>query len=214
MSPNKKIEHLANYLLIVIHIAGLLGFILLGKWFWHLSWFNLVIGTSIILFFSQQKIDAILLPFLLAASLGFAAEVIGVKTGFPFGQYFYGQAFGIKLFAVPIMIGVNWAMLNYCSMQIIKTFKLKNNWLLIIGTAALMTGMDYLIEQVCMHYDFWYFSQGKAGISNYISWFCISGLISYFTLKKFSNHSNTMAVKLFYYQLLFFISLNLYHYLK
>jgi bisanhydrobacterioruberin hydratase len=214
MFPTKKTEQLAHYLLISVHVAGILGFILLGKWFWHLSWFNLGLCTFIILFFSQQKIDAILLPFLLAAGIGFAAEVIGVKTGFPFGYYLYGHAFGIKLLAVPIMIGVNWAMLNYCCIQILKTFKLKNNWLLIIGTAALMTGMDYLIEQVCMYYDFWYFQQGKAGIANYISWFCISGLISYFTLKKFSNHYNSMAVKLFYCQLFFFISLNLYHYLK
>jgi bisanhydrobacterioruberin hydratase len=214
---NIKSNSIPNFLIASSHVAGIVGFIAFSSWFWQLTWFNLILCTSIILLFSKQAIDQILLPFFIAACIGFMVEVIGVKTGFPFGQYYYGKAFGIKFLSVPLLIGVNWAMLNYCSIQVIKKLGVKSNWLYIFSSAALMTGMDYLIEQICMHYQFWYFStttSGKAGIANYIAWFCVSMVISYFTLKKFSNHSNTMAIRLFLYQLVFFISLNLYHLLK
>jgi bisanhydrobacterioruberin hydratase len=214
MQLSKRTEVISNYLLIAVHIAGALGFIFLGAWFWKLSWFSLALCTCIVLLFSKQSIEAVLLPFILAFGVGFIAEIIGVKTGFPFGYYYYGNAFGIKLFSVPLMIGVNWAILNYCSLQVLKQLKLKNFWILVIGSALLMTGMDFLIEQICMHYNFWFFNTGKAGLANYAAWFLISAGISFFTLKNFTNHLNSMAVKLFLYQLLFFIFLNLYHYLK
>jgi bisanhydrobacterioruberin hydratase len=214
MQLSNRIEAIANYLLIAVHVAGIVGFIFLGPWFCKLSWFSLGLSTLIVLLFSKQSIDAILLPFLLAFSIGYIVEVVGVKTGFPFGQYYYGSSFGIKLFSVPLMIGINWAILNYCSLQVLKQLKLKNFSILVIGSALLMTGMDFLIEQICMHYNFWFFSTGKAGLANYAAWFVISACISFFSLKNFTNHVNSMAVKLFLYQLLFFIFLNLYHYLK
>jgi bisanhydrobacterioruberin hydratase len=214
MQLTKRTETIANYLLIAVHVAGGLGFVFLDAWFWKLSWFSLALSTFIVLLYSKQSIEAILLPFISAFGIGFIAEVIGVKTGFPFGHYFYGNAFGLKLFSVPVMIGVNWAILNYCSLQVLKQMKIKNFWLLIIGSALLMTGMDFLIEQICMYYNFWFFSPVKAGLANYSAWFVISVCISFFTLKSFTNHINSMAVKLFLYQLLFFIFLNLYHYLK
>jgi bisanhydrobacterioruberin hydratase len=179
----KFLENLSQYLLIACHTAGAVGFIFLGAWFWNLTWFNLLLCTCIVLLFSKQSIEKILLPFFLAAIIGFTIEIIGVHTGFPFGRYQYGSAFGFKIGAVPIMIGINWAL-------------------------------DFLIEQICMHYNFWHFYNGKAGIANYVAWFFTAGLISFFTLKNFSNHTNTMAIKLFFYQILFFISLNLYQFIK
>ncbi len=207
-------ENLANYLLIACHTAGLFGFIFLGSWFWNLTWFNLLLCTFIVLLYSKQSIEKILLPFFLAFCIGFIVEVIGVYSGFPFGQYKYGSAFGLKVLAVPIMIGVNWAVLNYCSIQIVKKIGVKSFWISILFSALIMTGIDFLIEQICMHYNFWHFYSGKAGMANYIAWFFTSSIISFFTFKNFANHTNTMAIKLFLYQLLFFISLNLYHILK
>ncbi len=204
----------SHYLLLACHIAGVIGFIFLGAWFWNLTWFNLLLCTCIVLLASKQSIEKILLPFFLAASIGFTIEVIGVRTGFPFGHYQYGSAFGFKILSVPMMIGINWALLNYCSIQIVKKIGVRSFWPMLLLSAALMTGIDFLIEQICMHYNFWHFNQGKAGIANYIAWYCTAGSISFFTLKNFSNHANTMAIKLFFYQILFFISLNLYQFLK
>jgi bisanhydrobacterioruberin hydratase len=209
-----KFDYYSQYLLLSMHLAGIVGFILLPNWFWKLTWFNLVLSSILVLLYSKQRINEILLPFSIAFGIGFLVEVIGVKTGFPFGNYYYGSAFGIKLFAVPILIGVNWAIMNYYSSQVIKKLKIKNLFVNIILVSALMTMIDLIIEQICMHYQFWFFEGGKAGISNYVAWFITSLIISYFTFQKFANHHNRLSIYLFFYQLLFFICLNLYHFLK
>jgi putative membrane protein len=50
---------------------------------------------------------------LVAASgaLGFAAELVGVRTGRPFGHYRYGDGLGPKVGGVPLLAGAAWAMM-------------------------------------------------------------------------------------------------------
>jgi putative membrane protein len=52
---------------------------------------------------------------LLAASagIGVLAEVIGVRTGLPFGDYAYGQGLGPRLLDVPAVVPLAWTMLAY-----------------------------------------------------------------------------------------------------
>jgi uncharacterized membrane protein len=49
----------------------------------------------------------------LAAGLGFAAEVIGVHTGVPFGDYRYGSTLGVRLFGVPLVVALAWTMVAW-----------------------------------------------------------------------------------------------------
>jgi putative membrane protein len=44
-----------------------------------------------------------------------AFENLGVETGFPFGQYFYTDAMGLKLFVVPLLIGPAYFGAGYTS---------------------------------------------------------------------------------------------------
>ncbi len=44
---------------------------------------------------------------------GFAVEVLGVHTGFPFGRYRYGSALGPRLFGVPVVIAFAWTMIAW-----------------------------------------------------------------------------------------------------
>ncbi|MES2515602.1 MAG: carotenoid biosynthesis protein, partial [Bacteroidota bacterium] len=79
-----------------------------------------------------------------AGVLGFFIEVLGVKTEIIFGSYYYGKALGLKFFAVPILIGVNWAVLLYSTAQL---SKFKNDMANALFGAALMVGLDFFIEQ-------------------------------------------------------------------
>ncbi|MBK7882949.1 MAG: carotenoid biosynthesis protein [Chitinophagaceae bacterium] len=45
---------------------------------------------------------------LICVCIGIAVEIIGVKTGFLFGNYSYGIVLGPKIQSVPILIGINW----------------------------------------------------------------------------------------------------------
>src|SRR2546421_11848211 len=46
-----------------------------------------------------------------AGALGFAAELVGVRTGRPFGHYRYGDGLWPKVGAVPLLAGAAWAMM-------------------------------------------------------------------------------------------------------
>lgn len=50
-----------------------------------------------------------------AAGVGFAAEVVGVHTGLPFGSYRYTGGLGVTAAAVPVVVGLAWLMMAYPS---------------------------------------------------------------------------------------------------
>jgi putative membrane protein len=50
---------------------------------------------------------------LVTAAPGFAVEVLGVHTGFPFGSYTYASTLGPRVFGVPPLIGLAWTMLAW-----------------------------------------------------------------------------------------------------
>jgi putative membrane protein len=48
-----------------------------------------------------------------AGGTGWAAEAIGVHTGFPFGEYRYSELLGPQLLDVPLLVPLAWIMLGY-----------------------------------------------------------------------------------------------------
>src|SRR5205085_950587 len=46
-----------------------------------------------------------------AGALGFAIELVGVRTGRPFGRYRYGDGLGVKLGGVPLLAAAAWALM-------------------------------------------------------------------------------------------------------
>lgn len=48
-----------------------------------------------------------------SAGIGLLAEVIGVRTGVPFGAYTYGRGLGPMLLGVPVVVPLAWTMLAY-----------------------------------------------------------------------------------------------------
>jgi len=73
--------------------------------------------------------------------VGFGVEVLGVKTELIFGSYHYGESLGYKWLSVPLLIGVNWCMLLYCTSQL---SKFKNFIINALFGAALMVVLDFL----------------------------------------------------------------------
>jgi putative membrane protein len=51
------------------------------------------------------------LPVAAAAGIGFAAEVVGVATGRPFGHYAYSARLGPRIAGVPLLAAAAWAMM-------------------------------------------------------------------------------------------------------
>ena len=150
-------------------ISGIIG-ICIGyeDWFLGLTPLNLLIYMIIILWneqFSKWVCMAMLIPF----GIGMITEYMGVNYGLIFGDYAYGNNLGYKVGGVPLMIGVNWAILTYSSAAISQRIH-KNSWISAAIAAVLMTALDVIIEVSAPRFDFWEFTGGTVPLQNYIGW--------------------------------------------
>ena len=195
-------------LLISMYLTGLLGFIFLPNLFVPLTAFNLILSTFLVLQrpFSKNEVDLKNLFYI--AIIGIILEVIGVKTGLIFGEYHYGDAFGFKLFDVPILIGLNWTILIVCANAIIKT-AINNQIVQSLLVAGILTFMDLFIEQIAGKYDFWYWKNNVIPMRNYIAWFIIAFFLNFVFGNKINMKNKIIPVTYLLAQLLFFISLNI-----
>jgi putative membrane protein len=145
----------------------------------------------------------------LAFFTGMLAEWIGVHTGLLFGDYKYGPVLGPKVFAVPVIIGINWAMLSIVSAAMLKKLKL-NFYLEVILAAILMVFLDFLMEPVAIKLHFWNWKNNQIPLCNYVCWLLVSLLIQIAYRKWRLNEANNVAIALFFYIIAFFSILNLY----
>jgi putative membrane protein len=97
-------------------------------------------------------------PLFIAAAIGFAFEVLGVKTGFPFGRYVYTQTLGISLLDVPLAIACAW-MVPFAFVRQVARQPL--------AAAVLLTATDLLIDPVA----------SGVPLTNFAGWFLVSLLI-------------------------------------
>lgn len=196
-----------NSLILVIvffHLIGLVGFLTFPSKFTGLSYVNLLLSVILIVFAAKQKDILFYISLLSIACIGFLAEVIGVKTGYLFGNYEYGEAFGLKLLNVPLMIGVNWAMLSYSSLQLVN---FKNRFINAFSASVLMVFLDFFIEQSAQQYDFWYWKDGIIPIKNYIDWFIVAFIVNFIFQSFFKKLENRLSKQFYFVQLLFFVFL-------
>jgi putative membrane protein len=191
-------------IIIIFHLVGFIGFIINPIYFKSLSPVNLVLSASLVIVMSNQAKWQFYGSIVLVAVLGYFIEVIGVKTGFVFGSYVYGQSLGYKLFAVPLLIGVNWSVLLYCTAQL---SQFKNTIVNAILGAILMVVLDFFIEQNAAKFDFWYWKNGIIPIQNYIAWFFVALLLNLLVQKHLSQKPNLTAKAFYFVQICFFSAL-------
>ena len=133
-------------------------------------------------------------------------EVLGVNTGFPFGEYTYGQNLGFKLFNTPLIMGLNWVMLIYCSAGVVQLHHNKFIQAAIAATFLLL--YDLNLEPVAIEIGLWCWDLVSIPIENYISWFFIAYAMHYALLRFMSVPSNQIARPLFFIQMLFYTVIN------
>lgn len=75
---------------------------------------NLLFAAAF-LFFGRKPAPVVWLVGLGIFISSFLVEAIGVNTGRIFGEYSYGYALGPKLLNTPVIIGLNWFVLIYCT---------------------------------------------------------------------------------------------------
>jgi len=82
----------------------------------------------------------------IALSFGFLIELIGLKTGWPFGTYEYDPSLGPQLFDVPLVVPFAWAMIAHpilCAAR-----RVAGNWIFLYGGFGLMAYDLFLDPQM------------------------------------------------------------------
>lgn len=213
------------FVALLFHISGLIGILCTPYQVFFVNSTPLVLLIMFLLLSSTEKKVAqdFFIFFSISFIVGLTTEIIGVNTGLLFGDYQYGSVLGPKLFGVPLLIGVNWFIIVFCSgsfcaqgLQVLqKKFNLNVpasafKIAVVLGGAAIATCFDIILEPAAVKLHFWSWENGVIPLFNYICWYSISVLLlsvkMYFN--KFSAHPFSIA--LLSIQALFFLVLNLF----
>lgn len=205
-----KLEVRANrstIVLAILHTIGIIGILSpYSKQFILLTPINLLVSAGILIYNHKRLKPQYYGYFALIFISAFVVEAVGVNTGVLFGNYEYGEALGPKLFGTPIVIGVNWLMLIISAGGV--AYKIADTVFsqAILG-AALMVGLDFLIEPVAMKVDFWDWANHEIPLQNYVMWFFVA-FVLFLAAKLFDfKKSNAIAFNFYAIQLLFFLVL-------
>lgn len=199
-------EEVSIFIMWLFTLSALIG-ISLGYFDWFIPKTPLNLTLAFVLVLLNFKRDTnFYIAFIFSALIGFGIEVVGVSSGQIFGDYYYGNNLGSKLFEVPILIGVFWAVLALVTSQISQLFKLTLLPTVTLG-ASLMVILDYIMEQLAHSLDFWHFNGGYALLQNYIAWFVIAFFLQLIMYSRVEKQATSFSVHLYANQFTFFLTL-------
>ena len=126
----------------------------------------------------------ILMFVLIILVVGNVFENVGVRTGFPFGQYYFTDLMGPKIFAVPIMLGLAYVGMAYLSWTLARL--ILGDWRAPLAGSRIVT-LPLVAAFIMVAWDFsmdpvwatvlraWVFPGGGAyfgvPISNFAGWY-------------------------------------------
>lgn len=203
-------ERNAQIVLGILYAVGCVGYLSSYAYqFSRLTCLNLLISICIIFYFQPLKDAKFYFIAFSIYFISFCTEIIGVNTGLFFGNYAYGEILGIQFLKTPLVIGINWLLLTYCTAafcsQIFYSTKFKNYIPLV--AALLMVSLDVLIEPVAQKYDLWHWEQGYAPLKNYAHWFVLSFVLQYLLFLTIGKIENKIGKFVFFLQYIFFLIL-------
>ena len=162
----------ATAIAVLFHTIGLVGLLFFDKTFFLQSTpVNLLLMFALILWTQTEKNKHFFLFLAACFFVGIAVEIIGINTKILFGDYTYGNVLGYKVQNVPLLIGVNWFIIIYCSGISIHTLLMKainrisadtgkspmalKALSVIIDGATLAVFFDWVMEPVAVKLGYW-----------------------------------------------------------
>lgn len=125
------------------------------------------------------RLTTIFLGLCLAVASGF--EILGLRTGFPFGHYWFTAVMGPKVLDMPVLLALAYVGVGYVSWVVAESIVGRQGStatrLLItpVGASCVMTAWDLAMDPVWMNIDHaWVWRDGGAWfgvpLSNYFGW--------------------------------------------
>lgn len=96
---------IALLIVVVTHAVGALGLRTpMAGWMVLLTPIHLLLTFGLLFWFSDRS-ERLKAALLAVFGLGLGVEILGVNTGFPFGDYVYLEGLGPKILETPWLIG-------------------------------------------------------------------------------------------------------------
>ncbi len=207
-------DKLVIRILIILYSVGVLGHIADGEilsLMKVLTPFVLLLSGGLVLFSLELQNNKPLAIWLIAGFLfTMIIEILGVKSGLIFGNYYYGYVLGVKLFGVPVIIGINWIMIIWGGIGIgnIAGSSIFSKSFL---AAFMILVFDLILEPVAMKLSYWHWQGGIIPLKNYSIWFLIGFFLSFGYFRANIKIKTDLPIALFVIQIFFFILINLFH---
>jgi len=176
------------------------------------------------LFWGKWPARQVVITGSVIAVASFFIEAAGVNTGKIFGVYAYGNTLGPKLLNTPLIIGVNWFLLIYCtnviSRQLWKRITdrqegsrtgLMRSMFIVVTGSLLMVFYDLLLEPAAIRLDMWSWECGIIPLRNFLAWFFLSLVFHIYIKYRGEEEINPRALPLFAVQLGFFAVIDLFY---
>lgn len=197
-------------LLIIFYTVGVVGLSIeeYRSNFLSLSFFNLALSFTLLLMGRNLQSLHLYVFIFFAFAVGVGVELIGVHTGYLFGDYAYGQSLGVKFYDVPIIIGINWGMLVIISASVAQRFQM-NKYLQAVVASLFMLLLDVLIEPVAVESDYWTWEGDVIPLFNFVCWFGVALLLQFVYFGLNLAEKNKVATALYCIQFMFFLILNI-----
>ena len=176
------------------------------------------------LFWGKWPARNVIITGAVVAVASFFIEAVGTNTGRIFGVYAYGNTLGPKLLNTPLIIGLNWFLLIYCTNVISRQLweritegkagrrsGLIKSIFIVVTASLLMVFYDLLLEPAAIRLDMWSWECGIIPLRNFLAWFFFSLLFHIYVRYMGEEEINLRALPLFVVQLVFFATIDLFY---
>jgi len=201
-----RIKKSAVAIIIIFHLVGLIGFLIpvTIPYFLKLVPFHLLLMFAVIVLSYNADIKRFALFVSGVFICGFLVEVLGVHTGKIFGSYYYGNTLGLKLAAVPLLMGINWVILIFSVGQMMKSLKVRNTIAASFLGGGCLIMLDFFLEPVAMKFNYWQWDWHIIPIQNSVAWFIVSVILLKFYYALDLKQQKFVGPTMFISQLIFF----------
>lgn len=227
MKGSKPLILKSTEILLWVYGVGLAGMLLpfSRELFMIITPLNLLFA-ALFLFWGRWPARQVIFTGLFVAVASFFIEAVGTNTGKIFGVYSYGRTLGPALLNTPLIIGLNWFLLIYCTNVISRLLwerlsigselsrkGLPESMFVIVTGSLLMVVYDLFLEPAAMRLDMWSWECGVIPFRNYLGWFFFSVLFHTVIRLWGEEEPNRRAVPLFAVQVGFFAVIDIFYWL-
>ncbi|MFW6362682.1 MAG: carotenoid biosynthesis protein [Spirochaeta sp.] len=125
--------------------------------------------------------------WLAVSGIGWASEVIGSRSGFPYGAYHYTRVLKPQILDVPVIVPLAWMMMMPPAWAVGHVAAAGYigpgaSIMFVLLSALAFTSWDLYLDPLMVRWGFWKWHRNGAyfgiPLSNYMGWFCTAGVIT------------------------------------